>query len=61
MQERTFTLKIKSLEESITKQSKQIEDLNAQLQAAIKQSQELAFQTVGSAEKITKPKGKEED
>jgi hypothetical protein len=54
-----YELKIKSLEESIEKQAKQIEDLNAQLQAAVKQSQELAFKTVGSAEKIAKSTGKE--
>jgi len=56
-----YELKIKSLEDSITKQAKQIEDLNVQLQAAVKQSQDLAFKTVASAEKITKSRGKEEE
>ena len=55
-----YELKIKSLEETIAKQAKQIEDLSAQLQAAIKQSQDLAFKTVGSAEKITRSTRKEE-
>lgn len=54
-----YELKIKSLEDSIEKQAKQIEDLNAQFQAAVKQSQELAFKTVGSAEKLVKSTGKE--
>lgn len=54
-----YELKIKSLEDSIENQAKQIEDLNAQLQAAMKQSQDLAFKTVGSAEKIIKSTGKE--
>jgi hypothetical protein len=53
-------LKIKSLEDSIEKQAKQIEDLNAQFQAAVKQSQDLAFKTVSSAEKITRSARKEE-
>ena len=48
-----YELQIKSLEESIEKQAKQIEDLNAQLQAAVKQSQELAFKTVARAEKLS--------
>lgn len=54
-----YELKIKSLEDMIAKQGKQIEDLNVQLQEAVKQSQDLAFKTLGSAEKITK--SKEED
>jgi hypothetical protein len=54
-----YELNIKSLEESVATQAKQIEDLNAQLQAAVKQSQELAFKTVGSVEKIVKSTGKE--
>lgn len=48
-----YELKIKSLEDGIAKQAKQIEDLNAQLQAAVKQSQELAFKTVARAEKMS--------
>lgn len=55
-----YELKIKSLEESIAKQAKQIEDLNAQLQAAVKQSHDLAFKTIASAEKITRSARKEE-
>jgi uncharacterized coiled-coil protein SlyX len=55
-----YELKIKSLEESIAKQAKQIEDLSAQLQAAVKQSHDLAFKTIASAEKITRSARKEE-
>jgi hypothetical protein len=48
-----YELKIKSLEESIARQTRQIEDLSAQFQAAVKQSQDLAFKTVASAEKMS--------
>ena len=55
-----YELKIKSLEDNIAKQAKQLEDLNAQLQSAVKQSQDLAFKTVASAETITRSTRKEE-
>jgi len=54
-----YELKIKSFEEIIGKQSKQIEDLSIQLQAAIKQTQELTVKTVESTEKISKPELKQ--
>jgi hypothetical protein len=49
-----YELKIKSLEDAIEKQARQIEDFSAQLQEALKQAQQLAVKTVESAGKSPK-------
>jgi hypothetical protein len=44
-----YELKIKSLEENIQKQTEQIEGISAQLQAALKQAQDLAMRAFDSS------------
>jgi hypothetical protein len=46
---KVFALQTVTLEETIKKQSEQIEALNAQLQAALKQSQDLALKAIEGA------------
>jgi hypothetical protein len=45
----SYELKIKSLEETINKQSEQIEGISVQLQTALKQSQDLAMRAFDSS------------
>ncbi|MEH2242555.1 hypothetical protein [Nostoc sp.] len=45
----SYELRIQSLEETIKKQSEQIEGIYAQLQTALKQAQELAMRAFGSS------------
>jgi hypothetical protein len=47
----SYELKIKSLEETINKQSEQIEGISVQLQTALKQSQDLAMRAFDSSTK----------
>jgi hypothetical protein len=46
-----YELKIKALEEAIQKQTEQITDISTQLQATLKQSQDLAMRAFGSSTK----------
>jgi hypothetical protein len=45
----SYELKIQSLEETIKKQTEQIEGISAQLQTALKQAQDLAMRAFGSS------------
>lgn len=45
----SYELKIKSLEETIQKQTEQIESISAQLQTTLKQSQDLAMRAFDSS------------
>ncbi len=45
----SYELKIQSLEETIKKQSEQIEGISAQLQTALKQAQDLAMRAFGNS------------
>ena len=45
----SYELKVKSLEETINKQSEQIEGISVQLQTALKQSQDLAMRAFDSS------------